>query len=121
MLTWLIKKRIAAFEKKYGYDTSYLRDLAETDLRAFFKFARAASIGNYRRDIPSEALHAVRLAAIVAEDCGPCTQLCVAFALEDGIAPRTIAAVLAGDERAMPEIAHLGYRFVRAVNARDPA
>jgi len=121
MLTWFIKRRLAAFEKQYGYDASYLRELADTDLRAFFKFARAASIGNYRRDIPSEALHAVRLAAIVAEDCGPCTQLCVAFALEDGIAPRTIAAVLAGDERAMPEIAHLGYRFVRAVNARDPA
>jgi len=121
MLTWFIKRRLAAFEKKYGYDASYLRDLADTDLRAFFKFARAASIGNYRRDIPSEALHAARLVAIVAEDCGPCTQLCVAFALEDGMSAKTIAAVLAGDEAAMPELAHLGYRFARAAIAHDPA
>ena len=27
MLEWLIKRRIDAFEREYGYDTSYLRDM----------------------------------------------------------------------------------------------
>ncbi len=34
MLTWLIKRRIDAFERVYGYDTSYLRDMLAADVTA---------------------------------------------------------------------------------------
>ena len=29
MLNWLIKRRLAAFERAYGYDTSYMRMLLD--------------------------------------------------------------------------------------------
>jgi len=121
MLTWFIKRRLAAFEKRFGYDASYMRELADIDLRAFMKFARAANLSSYRRDVPPEARLGAALAAVIAEDCGPCTQLCVTMALAEGIAPRTIAALVRGDESAMPDAAHLGYRFARATLAHDPA
>ena len=121
MLTWLIKKRLAAFEKHYGYDASYMHELADIDLRAFLKFARATNVSSYRRDAPPEARLAASLVAVLAEDCGPCTQLCVTMALAEGIAPPTIAALVAGDESAMPDAALLGFRFARAVLAHDPS
>jgi hypothetical protein len=34
MLSWLIKRRIDAFEREYGYDTSYLRDMLAVDVKA---------------------------------------------------------------------------------------
>ena len=121
MLTWFIKRRLAAFERQFGYDASYMRELADIDLRAFLKYARAASIGQYRRDVPREAHLAAMLVGVIAEDCGPCTQLGVTMALADGVDPRTIAAIVRGDESAMPDAAHLGYRFARATLAHDPA
>jgi len=120
MLTWFIKKRLAAFEKQFGYDASYMHELADIDLRAFLKYARAASIGHYRRDVPREAHLAATLVGVIAEDCGPCTQLGVTMALADGVDPRTIAAIIRGDESAMSDAAHLGYRFARATLAHDP-
>ena len=53
-------------------------------------------------------------------DCGPCTQLGVEFALAEGVAASTIAAIVDGDDAAMPADAALAVRFARAVMAHDP-
>lgn len=70
--------------------------------------------------MPHEAWYAPKLAATKAEDCGTCTQITVTFAERDGVAPALLAAVLAGNERAMSAEAALGFRFAEAVLARDP-
>jgi hypothetical protein len=57
----------------------------------------------------------------MAEDCGPCTQLVVTRAEREGVAPATLKAILAGDERAMPPDAALGFRFAQAVLRHDAA
>lgn len=121
MLSWLIKRRLAAFERTYGYDASYVREILDTDRSAFMKFARAAGIGHYRKGLPREARHAAGITAVMMEDCGPCTQLAVTMAEQDGVAPVVLKSILAGDERAMLDHVALVIRFTKAVMAHDPA
>jgi hypothetical protein len=125
MLKWLIKNRLNAFERRFGYDVTYARELLATDTRAFLLYARVAGLSAYRRDVPADVYYAAKLTAVVAEDCGPCSQLVVAMALGDGVDPRTVAAVVGGNEEKLDaglgEPARLGVRFARAVLAHDPA
>jgi len=121
MWKWLIRNRLAAFEKNFGYDVSYMREVLEIDTAAFLAFARVAKISRYRRGVPREPHYAAKLVGTLAEDCGPCTQLNVTMALRDGVDPRMLAAVLASDERAMSPDVLLAVKFARATLAHDPA
>jgi uncharacterized lipoprotein YbaY len=62
-----------------------------------------------------------RLAAVLSEDCGPCTQLTITMAEREGVAAATLRAIVAGDLRAMPDDAVLAYRFAQASLAHDAA
>jgi len=120
VMKWLIKRRIAAFDRAYGYDSSYVRHLLDVDTGAVLKFARVMGITNYRKSVPVAAWYAAKLSATLAEDCGPCAQLVVTMAERDGVASGVLEAIIVGDERAMPEDALLGMRFAKAVMAHDP-
>ena len=120
-MKWLIGKRLASFEKQFGYDASYMRHVLDTDLGAFMRFARATSIGRYRKDVPLDVHVAVGLVGTLTADCGPCTQLGVTMALREGVPGATIARILRGDETDMTEPTRLGARFARTVLARDPS
>ena len=52
MVKWLMKRGIAAFERQWNYDASYVHELIETDPRAAWMFQRATSLGKYRKDVP---------------------------------------------------------------------
>lgn len=119
-MKWLIRKRLAAFEKQFGYDASYMRHVLDTDFAAFMRFARASAMAGYRRDVPIDLYYAVKIVGALTADCGPCTQLVVTMALRDGVPGATIARIVRGDERDMTEPTRLGARFARAVLARDP-
>lgn len=116
MLNWIIKSRITAFERKFAYDLSYARELLETDRRAFLAFARAQEgMGKYRKDVPVEVYYAVKLTGVIAEDCGPCTQLGTALALAEGIDPKVVAGIVRGDVDSLRDDVALGVSFARAV------
>jgi hypothetical protein len=121
MIKWLLRRRLDAFEREYDYDTSHLRYILDVSLRAALKFGRVMGLTTYRVDVPLEAGYAAGLATTLAEDCGPCTQLVVTMAEREGVAPSTIKAILAGEERAMTPDAALAYRFAQAVLRHDPA
>jgi hypothetical protein len=121
MLGWLIRRQIAEFEREFDYDLGYARDIYDASPRAFFRFARISGLAEHREDVPLEAWFAAKIAATLAEDCGPCTQLVVTMAEREGVSPATLRAVLAGDERAMSADAALGFRFARSVLERDIA
>jgi alkylhydroperoxidase family enzyme len=55
----------------------------------------------------------------LAEDCGPCTQLCVDMALEAGMPKDQIEAVLRQDPPAMNSATVLAFRFADAVVRRS--
>jgi hypothetical protein len=121
MMKWFIRKRLAAFEKEFGYDASYMRHVLDTDLGAFLRFAKMASAAKYRKDVPLDLYTAVGLVGVLTADCGPCTQLGVTMALREGVPGVTLAKILRGDEDEMTEPTRLGARFARAVLAHDPA
>lgn len=120
MIKWMIRRKLRAFEQAHGYDASYMHEVLDLDAGAFFKFARATAVGRYRKDLPADAYYAAGLTSSIHADCGPCTQLGVGFALEEGVPQRAVAAIVAGDETAMTADVALGFRFARAVIARDP-
>jgi hypothetical protein len=119
MLKTLIRGRLAAFQRDYGYDVSYLRDLLDADLKAFVRFSRLRGISEYCRDLPTDAWHAVKVAGALGEDCGPCTQLMVTMAERAGVSAATLRAVLSADDSVLSDEVQLAVRFSRAVLARD--
>src|SRR5262245_20663414 len=121
MVRWVLRRMIGAFERQWNYDASYLRDMAEASPRAAWLFMRASRLGNYRRDVPLEALVAAGLTAVRSEDCGPCTQLGATMAERQGVRPEILRAILKDDVAAMTEDAALAWRFTKAVLAHDHA
>jgi hypothetical protein len=121
MFKWLIRNRLAAFERSFDYDMSYVRSLLAADARAFWAFSRVQGISRYRRDVPVDAYYAAKLVGLLGEDCGPCTQLVVAMALRDGVSAQTLAAVLGAKDDALSEQVLLCVVFARAVVARSQA
>ena len=121
MLKWLIRRRIAAFERTWNYDASYVRDILEASPRAALLFNRIAALAAYHRDAPAEALYTAKITTTRAEDCGPCTQLGVTMAERDGIDPALLRAIIDRDEAHMTEAARLGFRFAQATLAHDSA
>jgi hypothetical protein len=120
MLKWLIGRQISAFENEFGYDASYLRRVLDVDASAFFRFAWAAGISKYCKDVPVQVAYAVKIVGARREDCGPCTQLVVDMALREGVSPETLAGVLADDDECMADDVRLGVQFARAVLDHAP-
>jgi hypothetical protein len=120
VLKWFMRKGIAAFERKWGYDASYVHELIDIDPIAAWKFSRAAAIGTYRKDVPLAAWTAAAITAVRSEDCGPCTQLGVQMAEQAGVDPTVLRAILNEDAAAMPDDVALAWRFTRAALDHDP-
>jgi hypothetical protein len=118
MLRILFKPMIDRFEKSFDYDASYMRHMLRASPWSFAKFSVLPMLVD-RKAAPGEALAAAGIAATLAEDCGPCTQIGVDIAERGGVKPAVLRAILAGDEAAMGEAAALAWRFARASLARD--
>src|SRR5512144_3380393 len=81
MRNWIARRMLRATRKRYGYDTSYLEMMLEQSPNAFFKFAPLMKAAGHREVVAVEVCFAAKLVGSLAEDCGPCTQLCVDMAL----------------------------------------
>jgi hypothetical protein len=121
MLNWLINRRLAAFEREFGYDVTYARDILAVSPLAFRRFASTMGLSSYRRNVPPAPWFAAKIDAAMAEDCGPCTQLVVTMAERAGVAPQVLRAILARDDKALPEDVALAVRFTEAVLQHDEA
>jgi hypothetical protein len=120
MLKWFLHRQTRAFERPYGYDASYIHQMIDADPRAAMAFYKIMPLTRYRRDAPRDVLAAAGLAASMAEDCGPCTQLGVKMAEEAGVSNAVLEAVVAGNLAKMPADVALGYRFAKAVLQHAP-
>ena len=121
MLKWFMRRGLAAFERQWNYDASYVHEMIDADPRAAWMFQRAAALGTYRKDVPPAALAAAGIAAVRHEDCGPCTQLGVSMAERAGVDPKVLRAVLTEAPDEMPPDVALAWRFTRATLAHDSA
>ena len=114
MLRWFLRRRIAAFERTWNYDASYMHELIDIDPRAVIAFAKVQALGKYRQGVPPAAYFAAGIVAVMAEDCGPCTQLSIDMAQKNGVDPAVLRAVVARDVTAMPYEVALAVRFAEA-------
>jgi uncharacterized protein YjeT (DUF2065 family) len=121
MLSWLMKRRLDAFERDTGYDVSYVREMLAADAKAVIALFKVQDMSRYRKGVPADAWYAAGLVGALAEDCGPCTQLGVTMAEREGVAADTLRAIVAGDLRAMSDDVVLAYRFAKASLAHDLA
>ena len=87
MLKWFLRRQIAAFERTWNYDASYIREMIDADPRAMMVFGKVQGLSQYRKDVPLAAYCAAGLVAVMAEDCGPCTQLGIDMAQREGSMP----------------------------------
>jgi hypothetical protein len=112
---------LGRFERQWNYEAGYVHEMIDADPRAAWMFQRAASLGNYRKDVPVDALAAAGITAVKHEDCGPCTQLGVSMFERAGVDPKVLRAVLTETPAMMTPDAALAWRFTRATLDRDPA
>lgn len=120
MLKWYLRRQIAAFERTWNYDASYLRELIDADSRAMLAFGKLQAISRYREHVPPEAYCAAGIIAVMAEDCGPCTQLGIDMAERSGVDPVVLRAIIARDYAAMSCEVTLAARFTEATLQRTP-
>jgi hypothetical protein len=120
MIKWLLRRRIHAFERQWNYDAGYLHELIDIDARALMAFGKAGAIGRYGKDIPPAPHYAAKIVSVMAEDCGPCTQLVIDMAERDGVSPEILRAIVAQDLAAMPYEVALALRFTEATLQRSP-
>lgn len=95
------------FEAHYRYDVGYLRHLLETDEDAFRVFRDFLPMASFRGQAPVEVVSVAKLAAMQQNDCGACLQLTIRQAIEAGLAPETVRAVVGGGEGLAPELAQV--------------
>ena len=114
MIKWFFHRQIAAFERAWNYDSRYVHDLIDTDPRAFMALGKVMGLSQYHKDIPTAAHFAAKIVGVMAEDCGPCTQLTVNMAERAGVDPAILRAVVARDFAAMPYDVALAARFTEA-------
>ena len=120
MIRPLLHSIIRRFEKRYAYDATYMHEIADTSVGAFMKLGLAQAMNTHREGVPLDALFAARITAVRFEDCGPCAQLVVNMALEAGVAPAMVRAIVARDTDRMSSDAALGMQLADAVLAHAP-
>lgn len=119
MLKFIARRMLRRFQARYNYDASYMEMMLDHAPRAFFKYNSVANLSRYRDVVPVEASFAAKLVGVLAEDCGPCTQLSVELAREAGMPDDQIEAVLTGSPARMTAATQLGYHFARAIVDRS--
>ncbi|MCC5852371.1 MAG: hypothetical protein JJU30_06005 [Alkalimonas sp.] len=120
MIRYLLNKMLLTLKKRYRYDVRYQQDILQADLLAFLKFIGFQTMSTHSGSVPLDALFAARISALLFEDCGPCSQLAVDLALEAGVAPATIQAIVQRDLAALPTEVALVVNFTGLVLTRKP-
>jgi hypothetical protein len=119
MLKWLMLRSVRKLEKKYGYDATYMHEMADDSLSAFARFAAIQmSGGTFRAGAPPNAWFAAGIAGALVEDCGPCVQIASDIAIEEGMNADIIKQLLS---RAPTDAdAQLGFDYGRALILAAP-
>jgi hypothetical protein len=114
MIAWLLHRYIRRFEKHYGYDGTYMHEMADTSIAAFIRFACMQTAGgNWRGDAPRDPWLAAGIAGALIEDCGPCVQIASDIAQENGLPGEIVKALLSGTPT--DPAAQLGFDYGRAL------
>ncbi|GAB59442.1 hypothetical protein [Rheinheimera nanhaiensis] len=115
MLRFILNRMLLNLQKRYQYDVRYQQHILHTDLSAYIKFCGFQSMAAHQADVPPAALYAARIRAILAEDCGPCSQLVVDMALESGVPASLVQAIVERQLQLLPAQIALVMQFTEQV------
>ena len=121
MFRTLMTKMIAAMEKATGVEAPYAYHLRDVAPGRLWRFALIKTVEGRRQVTPAAVYHAAGLASAMVEDCGPCVQIHVNFALKDGVAPEVLRALVARRFEAVPAEVASAFKFGEAVSAGTAA
>jgi hypothetical protein len=114
MLKRLLHRYTRGFERRYGYDATYMHEMTDTSTAGFIRFAIMQQAGGtWPGDAPRDVWCAAGIAGALVEDCGPCVQIASDMAMETGMRGAVIAALLAGEPTDAE--AQLGFDYGRAL------
>lgn len=85
---------IQGFGRHYDYDVSYLEELLDASPVAFQAFQGAMPMARCQKAAPTELLMIAKIAAMRAQDCGPCTLLSIKMAREQKVSEAIIRGAL---------------------------
>jgi len=120
MLGIITARLLRRHEQLTGESADWLRKMSRVAPKAFRRFLLFVPMSRLVDRVPPEAHAAARIAAMLAEDCGPCLQTTVTLLEHAGIEPRLLRAALRGDTAAMEEKTRTAYLFAAHVVAKDP-
>jgi len=123
MLKWLaplIDWQTLKFERRYNYDTHYLRHLFALSPGAFMRFRHVLDNANYAQEVPLAALYTVKFLSIAREDCGPCAQHTLDQAKEAGVSTGDLQALVARDATRLSADAQLAWNYAQAALDHAP-
>jgi len=120
MIRWFLRRKIAAFERAWNYDATYMHEVLDADPRALIAFGKAMGVSQYHKDVPLAAYYAAKIVGTMTEDCGPCTQLAVDMAERAGVDAAALRALVVRDSAAMPDDMALAARFADASLRQAP-
>ncbi|MDO6427329.1 hypothetical protein Q4489_09910 [Thalassotalea sp. 1_MG-2023] len=115
MLRYLCNKMLLSMKKRYDYDVQYMQEILHEDFSAYSKFMLFQAMASHQGSIPAEPLYAARIRAIIWDDCGSCAQLVVNMAIEAGINPDIIKAIINYDLSHLPTETALVIQFTEKV------
>lgn len=107
--TWLRE-----FGATYQYDVGYLEQLLDLSPAAYDTFAAAMGMAEHRVHLPVDAHFVACISALLADDCGACTQLNLRMAVEAGV-DRAVLRQLLADPAGLPPVLRLVYEHAAQV------
>lgn len=115
-----LKRQFDKFGRQYGYDTAYLREVADLDKSGALKLGLMSKFTSHRFGLPAAAYFAAKVTAAKWADCGSCLRLAIDMAEEAGVARADLAAMLTGPANKVPEEMALAARYAQATIDNDP-
>lgn len=115
--------QLREFGTHYGYDTGYMEQLLDLSPAAYDTFAAAMAMSEHRVHLPVDAHYVACLSALMADDCGQCTQLNLRMAVEAGVDRALLRQLLEAPEQLPPLLRLVHDHAVQVVHGdnADPA
>ena len=115
----LAHSNIEKFANSFQYNADYMHEIAQTDLEAIVRFSLLEDLGDYRKQISTEAWYAAKLVGCISEDCGPCTQLVVTMAEKEGLDKTLLTNLIEGKRELLDSESRLFFDYALAVTTHD--
>lgn len=112
-------QHIEAFENAYGYDCEYMKHMFAHAPEALQIFNSFIPMARHRVHAPLDVYYTAKLTAYRYCDCGPCLQLAVRLAQEEGV-PNSLIETLVFDKGGLSETLKRTQDFTRACLSNDP-